>query len=167
MLATSVLLMALEGTSEARRRRRHRSYTVSRTLGLGLILGGPTGLSVKIYLANAVAFDFAVGYYYGLGNDRGVGAHGDFLVHLDLVDTRDLDVPLYLGVGAVVVGDRDDGVNDNEDFEVGLRAPLGIAFEFGRVPLDIFLELALIVAFIDDDDDRIGVDAAAGFRVWF
>jgi hypothetical protein len=55
---------------------------------------------------------------------------------------------------------------------LGVRAPLGIAFDFNNVPLDAFVELALVIDFLVDDyyggDDVDGdLNAAIGLRYWF
>ena len=53
---------------------------------------------------------------------------------------------------------------------LGVRVPIGIAFDFNNVPLDIFVEGALVVdTFLDYDGDynRADFNVAVGFRYWF
>lgn len=170
-------LLGLTDTADAKRRRlkkRYRHATAVHasspgTFGLGLILGGPTGLSGKLFLSDALAVDFAAGYYRGFGGDHGGGGHADLLIHpFSLGDLGVFSMPLYFGVGGRVAADRDMGRFDTEDgLDVGVRVPLGVAFEFNRLPLDIFLELALIVEVVEDDEDKVHLDAAGGIRFWF
>ena len=68
--------------------------------------------------------------------------------------------------------DFDDDRNRYDDVSaLGIRVPVGIAFDFNNVPLDIFIELALVFDFIFDDyyDDDFDVDfnPAVGIRYWF
>jgi hypothetical protein len=46
----------------------------------------------------------------------------------------------------------------------------GILFDFRRVPIDVFLEAALVVDIIldtDDDVGRLGLNAGMGARYYF
>jgi hypothetical protein len=180
LLLVAALVLALGGDAEARRRHRRRHHRRAHaaavyddgvgTFGLGLIVAGPTGLSGKLYMADWLALDFAFGYYYGAYEDHGLGAHVDLLFHpLVLAYTEPFSVPLYFGVGGIVVNDKDAcrRCDRDDDLEAGVRVPFGLALEFNGVPLDFFVEIALIVQLIDDDDHRLGVDAAAGLRFWF
>ncbi len=129
--------------------------------GLGLILGSPTGVSGKVYFNRSNAIDFAVGEAFA--NARGLHFHVDYLWHpVMLTEGEAFFLPLYLGLGGRVL-DRD--VKD--DVHVGVRAPLGILFDFRRVPLDVFLEIALVVDFIRNDDDVVDVNAGVGIRYYF
>lgn len=57
---------------------------------------------------------------------------------------------------------------------VGIRMPLGIAFDFNNSPLDIFLQLVPTLDFLNGDyymryGDRahFGIDGSVGIRFWF
>ena len=47
--------------------------------GLGVILGEPTGVSVKYWMTPWTAFDGALGWTFGKTN--WVQLHGDYLIH--------------------------------------------------------------------------------------
>ncbi len=132
--------------------------------GLGLILGSPTGLSGKVYFNKMNALDFAVGEAFI--NQRGFHLHADFLWHpVMLTQTDAFFLPLYLGIGARFLNhDR----KDENDEHLGVRAPLGFLFDFRRVPLDVFFELALIVDFVrHGGSDVVDLNAAIGIRYYF
>jgi hypothetical protein len=132
--------------------------------GLGLILGSPTGFSAKLYLNRRNALDFALGFSFL--NRRGVAAHVDYLWHpVMLADDEAFFLPLYVGVGARIL-DHDRG-NDDDDLHLGARAPAGILFDFKAVPLDVFLEVALVVDIIQDHGDVIDLNAGVGVRYYF
>jgi hypothetical protein len=181
-LALAALVCATASDADARphkrKKRHHRARAVyvdpnPGTLGLGLIVGGPTGLSGKLYLGDTFAFDFAFGYYYGLGTDDGLGAHADILIHpFVLATTAPFSVPLYFGVGGRAVDDhcrgrRCDNFDDGDDVDVGVRVPFGLALEFHEIPFDFFLEIAVVVDVVDDDGNKVHLDGALGLRYWF
>lgn len=134
--------------------------------GVGLIVGSPTGLSLKYYLGDSGrAIDAAIGG--AVASDQGFDLHADYLFHPALLSTEDaFDLVLYLGVGGrFLVHDR--GSNGDDDFHIGLRGPIGVLFDFNNVPLDAFLEVAPILdlAFDDDDDTRPGDEGHAGIGI--
>jgi hypothetical protein len=143
--------------------------------GMGLIIGSPTGVSLKYYLGEGdQAIDGAVGFAF-IGNG-GIQVHADYLWH-PWVLTRDpaFTMPVHLGVGARLI-DHDRGRDADDDFHVGIRGPIGLSFDFTEIPLDVFIELALIVDFhgdhrINDGDDSDHVDldlnAGVGARYYF
>lgn len=132
--------------------------------GLGLILGSPTGFSGKLYLNRKNAIDFALGFAFL--NRRGVAVHADYLWHPVMLATDEaFFMPLYFGVGARLL-DHDRG-NDDDDFHLGARVPVGILFDFKTVPIDVFLEVALVIDIIQDHGDVIDLNAGVGARYYF
>ncbi len=172
-----VLLVAPEG-AEARRHGNggFGGAPASRTFGIGLILGTPTGLSLELRLSPRTALDFAIGFDEldddddDFGDDDGGYFHFDYLVYLaDLSRGGSVGVPLYLGIGAAIYDD-DDGFDD-DDLNVGLRVPFGIALALRSVPLQFFFELAVRILVVDDDDgrddDNVDLTGGLGFRIYF
>ena len=135
--------------------------------GLGLIIGSPTGLSMKYYLGESGhAIDAAVGFAFV--SSSGIHVHADYLWH-PLVLTSDpaFKLPLHVGVGARIL-DHDRGRDGNDDLHVALRVPVGVTFDFTQIPLDVFLEVALLVDFHGEegkDNDNLGLDLNAGVGV--
>jgi hypothetical protein len=126
-------------------------------LGVGLIVGDPTGLSVEYKLGRNTAIDGAVGLDE-LDHDS-IYLHAEFLFILpDLLRGGPVALAPYLGVGAFVVDLKD-------DLGLGARAPFGLSLDFRRAPVQIFLELAAFVLLVPDTHSDIGV--ALGFRYYF
>jgi hypothetical protein len=149
-----------------------RRFSANKTFGLGLMLGAPSGLSGKYFLTASTAIDFGIGIIryrpFDRGRDGNVHIHADYLLHpLSLASTEPFELPLYFGLGARAL-DFDDDEGD-EGFAIGVRAPLGVAFDFNNVPLDVFVELALVLDFFVSYRDNIGFDfnGAAGVRYYF
>jgi hypothetical protein len=129
-------------------------------LGVGVIVGEPTGASVKYWLNDTLAVDGAAGWSVHDNTDFYV--HGDLLWHdFDQIPVSSGRLPFYIGVGGLVRF-RDD---NNLDNEVGIRVPVGVSYMFENAPLDIFVEIgpALDIA----PDVRGEITGGIGVRYWF
>jgi len=156
------------------------SFEANKTFGLGLELGEPTGLNGKLFLSRAGALDFGLGYiydHYYYGRGRGLHLYADYLWHpISLVHAEAFELPLYIGVGGRF-WDFDYCVNRVCTYQgsaIGVRVPVGIAFDFNNVPLDIFIQLVPVLDFLRGDyynryGDRahFGIDLSIGIRFWF
>lgn len=174
MLCASVLALAVVADSADARPRPGRSrakrFEANKGLGLGIMLGAPTGFSGKYFYAGDKAFDFGIGAMrYYRGRD-GLHLHFDHLWHpLSIASTPSFELPLYLGIGARLFDFDDNDGNDFHGTAIGIRGPVGIAFDFNNVPLDIFFELALVMDFINYDNDSdvdVDVNGAIGLRYY-
>lgn len=136
-----------------------------RDFGLGLIIGDPTGVSMKGFLSEDTAIDGAVGIELIGGDDLHV--HADFLWHFDIKQWSSARLDLYLGVGPTL-GFHDGGGKGHDDdghLHLGARGPFGLAVTFNPARFDVFLEVAAKLHLIDKV--RFGLDAAIGGRYWF
>lgn len=128
-----------------------------RELGIGLMLGNPTGLNGKFWLNDEHAIDGGLGVSLGKHNDFTM--HSDYLFHsfsaFYLNDTVPLD--LYYGVGA--------RMEFADDIELGLRVPVGLAHVIKESNSDVFAEVAPILDFAG----RTGVELhiAVGGRYYY
>jgi hypothetical protein len=131
--------------------------------GLGLQVGGPTGVAGKYYM-DRLALQFGLGVIES-GWDDGTHLYLDVLWH-PVVLTRQaaFTLPLYLGVGGRILNDDNDNFMHchggdcydlDDDLHVGARVPFGVLMDFNSVPLDAFLEITPIVDFIHEDDDDV------------
>lgn len=154
-----------------------RSFEANKTFGLGLELGEPTGLTGKYFFSDRAALDFGLGYiyehyYYG----DGLHLYADLLVHpVSLASNPTFELPFYVG-GGIRFWDFDycyQGRCGYGASAVGLRIPLGIAFDFNNAPLDIFIQIVPTIDFVSGDYydryDRsyITFDFSVGLRFWF
>lgn len=152
--------------AEARPRpRKGKKFVANKTFGIGVMFGAPTGFSAKWFYGRSTAFDFGVGVFRRWRDRDGLHFHADHLWHpVSLASTPAFELPLYVGVGARVL-DFDGGGD-----AIGVRVPLGIAFDFNNVPLDVFIELAVVLdVFLDVPADNYDGDlnGAIGIRYWF
>ncbi len=140
--------------------------------GLGVILGEPTGVSVKKWVSDTRAIDGAAAW--SLSDNESLQLHADYLIHLydpeNLLAIQD-KVPLYYGAGVRVRLDAedDDHGKDNDDDDgdtsVGVRIPVGMSYYFAKNSIDLFVEIVPILDVVPDTD--FDVDAAIGARFYF
>lgn len=125
-------------------------------IGVGMIIGEPTGISAKIWMENNVSFDAAAAW--SVGDYDFFNFHIDYLFHkYDIINYEEGTFPIYFGVGGKVIL--------KDESEVGIRFPLGIEYIFDDLPLDIFIELAPILNVLPGTSFRF--DGAIGIRYFF
>jgi hypothetical protein len=126
--------------------------------GIGLVLGEPTGASLKYWLSDNFAIDGAVGWSFRGENNLHV--HADFLWHkFDLIPVPRGQMPLYFGAGARFK------LQDNDDDRFGVRVPVGVSYLIEDIPVDVFLEVAPVVDVTPKT--RFEFTAGVGVRYWF
>lgn len=142
---------------------------VSGPFGLGVILGEPTGVTLK-YDANAnTAYDAGLSFRF----DRYLMLYGDWHYKFaGAFGNRNFlnQLTPYVGAGAVVLfaNDRDyryfrDDWDD--DFALGIRIPVGIEWRTPKVPLGVFAEVVPGMAIIPGTDGF--VQGGVGVRYFF
>ena len=125
-------------------------------LGLGIILGEPTGISLKYWTSRTTAIDGAIAW--SLGKHDRIYFHGDYLWHIDnIINVSRGRLPIYYGVGARL------GFND--DSSLGVRGVIGLDYQFTNVPVDIFLELVPVMNLAPSTD--FDFNGAIGVRYFF
>jgi len=135
------------------------------TLGVGIILGEPTGITAKLYIKDDQAIQAAVGSAFIGG---GLQLHADYVFHPYILQTRPSFVlPVYFGPGVRLI-DYTNG-RDNSSFAIGARVVGGLLFDFKAVPLDAFIEVAGVLEyeFRDGAGAAIKLNAGAGVRYYF
>ncbi len=133
--------------------------------GVGLVLGEPTGVSMKYYLSNDTAVDAAVG---GAFIGKGIQVHADFLWHPWVLESKpSFSLPAYFGVGARIL-DRNGGGGDQDHVRLGVRGVGGVLFDFTEIPLDVFLEVAGVADYRTKGDAfGLDINLGAGVRYYF
>lgn len=134
--------------------------------GLGLIVGEPTGLSVKYWLDEEQAIDGAVAWSFWDGD--GLELHADYLWHdYDLLGDEPSSgkLPVYFGVGARLKFREDEGLgHDDNDTLFGIRVPVGIGYLFQGKPFDLFAEISPILDLTPDVE--LDLSIAVGLRYY-
>ena len=133
--------------------------------GLGAMYGmtGPNprylaGITAKYFLDENNAIDAAV--LRRLSSDSDWYIWADYLYHFrSLIALEKGELPVYIGVGGRLK------LQENDDNKFGIRFPVGIAYEFSGLPMDIFVEVVPIwdVAVSYDFD----LEGGFGVRFYF
>lgn len=177
-VATTLLLLASPRPVWAER------FTSPKELGVGLELGAPSGVSAKYFLGGTVAIQGGVGVIESWGDD-GLHLHAEVVWHPAVLHRGPgVTVPLHLGIGGRFL-EHDYNGRDcfdgrgfyycDDDTHLGVRAPIGLSFLFRKTPMDVFIELALVVDFVhvddgdryDHDHDHAGINGVVGARYYF
>ncbi|MGE0547333.1 MAG: hypothetical protein AB7O24_08910 [Kofleriaceae bacterium] len=130
--------------------------SASADVGLGLFIGDPSGIDLKLDLGRRSALDILLGWNTFREGRSGYG-HVTYLYTLAAGRGRSVVVPLRLGIGGAVYGFRN-------DVDAGVRAPFQVGLRFRRTPIEIYGEVALFVTFLDDWWD---VQGGLGLRFYF
>lgn len=135
------------------------------TLGVGIIVGEPTGVTAKLYIKDDQAIQAAVGSAFIGG---GLQLHADYVFHPYILQSRPSFVlPVYFGPGVRLI-DYTNG-RDSSSFAIGARLVGGLLFDFKNVPLDVFFEVAGVLEyeFKDGEGGGLALNAGAGIRYYF
>jgi hypothetical protein len=139
-------------------------------LGVGIIIGEPTGVCAKLYLKDDQAIQAALALSAVVG---GFQVHADYLFHPLILEEREaFTLPAYIGPGLRLL-QRGAGRDGDDDFRLGVRVVAGLLFDFKEVPLDVFVEVAAVgqYTFGSDSDSVNGLGLALnggiGARYYF
>ncbi len=126
--------------------------------GIGVIVGEPTGLSLKHWVSDATAFDAAAGWSFE--GRTSLHLHGSYLFHdFNMIPVEKGHLPVYAGIGARFKG------REGKSDRVGVRVPVGIAYHIEEVPLEVFGEIVPILDVVPSS--RLSLNAAVGIRYFF
>lgn len=125
--------------------------------GIGIILGEPTGVTVKNWLTEKTAVDFAIAWSFS-GSEDALHLHGDYIIHnFSLIPVDEGEMPFYFGVGG--------RIKFEDDASVAVRVPLGIDYLFANAPVDLFLEIVPMLELAPDTDFEL--NGGLGVRYFF
>src|ERR1051325_7060822 len=134
------------------------SYSNPGGIGVGAIVGEPTGFTMKAWLSDKSAFDAGLGW--SLDHNAAAHIYGDYLWHVfDLIQVERGKMPVYFGVGGRALFER------NRDNRVGIRAPVGVSYLCDKQPVEVFAELAPIIDVAPST--KFDLSGGVGVRYYF
>jgi hypothetical protein len=140
-----LLLAAFESTSRAE------------SVGIGLFLGEPSGLDIKVGLSAKSSIDIVIGQT-SFRENRTDYLHITWLLTPFVARGRSVLVPFRIGIGAAAIGVVDDNAH---------AAVRVIGFRFRRTPIEIYGEVAIKGVFVEEDFIKFDVDGGIGIRFYF
>jgi len=133
--------------------------TPSSGISIGIVIGDPTGLSLKFWgIGQNSALQVNIGGG-GFVAPADLSVSGSLLFHALL--TRETPINGYLGVGALA------GINQGRHGDgavFGILVPLGLEFILSEVPLDIFMEVPPVIGFTTKGKPLANLTFGIGLR---
>lgn len=126
-------------------------------LGVGIIVGEPTGISVKNWLSARTAVDAA--FAWSFVRESAFHVHANYLVHLFDAIKSEEPFYFYYGGGGRIKASKSDRAR------VGIRGVAGIGYMLQQIPIDFFLEASPI--FDLSPATEISINAGVGARYFF
>jgi hypothetical protein len=126
--------------------------------GIGIIIGEPTGVDVKVFLNETNAIEGALAW--SLSEDNEVHIQAEYLYHFyDWIKVKKGLLPVFFGIGGRIV------FREHSKDIIGLRIPGGLSYEFAEGLFDVFIEIVPILDLTPDTD--FDLEGAFGLRIWF
>jgi hypothetical protein len=151
MIAAAVMLTVILPTTA-------RAEHTKGPFGLGIIFGEPTGIDGKLFLTPTNAIEGAVAW--SLSGNNNLHIQAEYLYHrYDLITVKKGQLPLFFGVGGRFI------LRENSKDTIGVRIPVGLAYEFEGAPFDVFGEIVPILDLTPDTD--FDLEGAIGARFYF
>lgn len=125
---------------------------------LGVVLGEPTGLSIKISQTKTLAHDIALNFNTA---DNYLYLSWDVLKYdYTKITSKELSgsFPIFYGLGLRAI-------NTNEELHLAIRFVLGLEYIFSDIPFNIFVKLAPTINLVPHT--RVGIAPAIGIRYIF
>ncbi|WP_233505466.1 hypothetical protein [Rhodohalobacter sp. SW132] len=125
-------------------------------VGIGIMFGEPTGLSVKAWTSSRTALNIGAAWSLS-GRNEAIHLHADYLFHSWFGDVNRGQLGFYYGIGAraIFAGDP----------TAGVRIPLGLNYVFENSPFDLFVEAVPILDLTPDTE--FAGNGAFGIRYYF
>ncbi len=126
-------------------------------MGVGIMVGEPTGFSFKTWLHPSTAF--AIGVAWSFENEDALNLTGDYLIHnYNTFSVGKGQLPFYYGLGARLK-------LEDEDSSVGIRVPVGLEYLFQNQSMDLFFEVVPTLDLAPRTELNVG--ASIGARYFF
>ncbi|MEQ1665946.1 MAG: hypothetical protein ABL927_11275 [Bdellovibrionales bacterium] len=158
MVFISAFLSVIIFTTVATAKTKHSSQ-----IGLGIVVGDPTGISANYFLDNAHSIDAALAW----SDSFTFHLHGDYLLHKPryfFVENK--PIGLYYGIGARLRSRKSSKFASDEDgIELGARAPVGLKYVFFDPRIEIFGELSAVFDVMPKT--ALDFDIGVGARYYF
>ena len=126
------------------------------SFGLGIIVGEPTGISVKFWKTPHSGFDGAAAWSFR--QKAALHLHADYLLHnFTILKSTNGGLSLFYGIGA--------RVKFQKETKLGIRIPVGINYRAPTSPLEFFLEFVPIMELIPATE--LVMNGGFGLRYYF
>lgn len=130
-------------------------------IGVGIILGEPTGFNVNYRLERRRSADFQLGF-----SSSRLHLNASYLLHERRAMNLDgVVIDWYYGIGVHYYHHDRDRPNQDDETDLGVRVPIGLDHSFRRMPLVAFAELGPTMNVVESTS--FGLDFGLGLRYHF
>lgn len=130
-----------------------------RGFGIGIMVGEPTGITVKQWTGSHNAWDAALGWSF-VGGSSSINFHADYLWHdfkfLRGQDAGLSELSLFYGIGG--------RFKNTIQSQVGVRVPLGVNYQAAKSALELFVEIVPILNLTPGT--ALSINGALGLRLY-
>ena len=127
------------------------NFLYAKTLGVGAVVGAPTGLSINYFLRQNVTLHTTLAYDFSHDDDLQLASH--YTWRRNTLSIENVRFGWFWGLGArLALHDHDHNKHHDHDnhYNLGPSATLGQFHEFKEVPLELFLKGNLTANIIQD-----------------
>jgi hypothetical protein len=125
-------------------------------VGVGIILGEPTGISVKQWTSSTNSINVAAAWSFA--ENSALHLHADYVFHnVDLFHPNSGTLALYYGLGG--------RLKLTSKSQLAARIPIGLNYMIANNPLDLFIEIVPMLNLVPSTD--FYTNAAIGIRYFF
>ena len=136
-------------------------YSQDKGSGIGIMLGEPSGISLKQWFSSETAVD--VGIAYSLVQTSSMLIQLDYVIHnYNLISVSKGKLSLYYGIGGRMKFKDDDNSGGST---IGLRIPVGLDYQFSSDPVDVFVEIVPVIDFAHVT--KLNFSGSLGLRYFF
>ena len=129
-------------------------------IGLGVIVGEPTGISAKIWTTGWTALQFGLAWRSGdLFFGTRVRMSGDYLWHSFESIRSTEQFPVFYGVGGEIAS------GGRNQAWLGIRGVAGITWLARKAPIDVFIQVTPVMILIPSTEFEMG--GGIGIRYFF
>ena len=127
-------------------------------VGLGIMVGQPTGVNAKIWLSKTSAI--VLGGAYNFKNEA-MQVQADYLYHFNnAFPITTGKIPVYAGVGGTVSYKK-----NGLDPDYRIRIPVGLSYFLPTAPIDVFVEAVPVI--IVKPESKVSLNGNVGVRYYF
>lgn len=126
--------------------------------GIGVVVGEPTGISLKLWRGKYRAICGAAGW--SLAGEKHFNINGDYIFHnFELIKLEKGKLPIYYGFGGRIK------IKEDKKTKIGVRIPVGMDYFIPNAPLDIFFDIVpTLDIFLETE---IYINFGLGIRFFF
>lgn len=131
------------------------SICLARSFGLGLLLFGPTSVSVEKYMDSNHSIDGAFGWDFSKSSE--IYLHSTYLFHKPKqFHIEDYFFSLFYGAGAYIH-------NKKNESDLGCRFAVGSAYNVKTIPIDVFTEISANLNLVPNTEVLVNIGLGGRF----